>query len=87
MMGPPAHAKENTCACLACNNGPNRRKLERVVAPGCAGGVRKQDPVAVSGEMVVPLTWSTGRLAAPQMVSPDGQAQVRSGKQSTVTAQ
>lgn len=50
-MGLLDHAKENTWICLACNNGPNQRKLEAAVPTGCAGGSRgKQDPMAVPGE-------------------------------------
>lgn len=36
------------------------------MAPGCAGGVRKQDPVQVPRELVVPCIWSAGRLDAPR---------------------
>lgn len=78
-MGPPAHAKENTWTCLACNNGPNQRKLEAVVSTGCAGGSRgKWDGVAVpepGGHVaVVPRIRSACWLALPLTVSPSSEA-------------
>lgn len=51
MMGPLAHAKENTRTCLACNNGQNQRKLEAAVPTGCAGGNGgKRDLLVAPGE-------------------------------------